>query len=318
MKVYFKIQLMILLILITGCTTKTYTVTFVDNNQELASIEIKKGDNIKDIDKPTKEGYIFFTWLKDGEEYNAETPITEDVTLTASWIEEPRLPNTYKVTFDFGTFKKTQTVMAGEKATEPKETPIKEKHKFIGWYLGNELYDFNKKVTSDIEITAKFEKNRILINYDLSGANGTVQVEIEKNTIPSKPKNPTKFGYTFTGWTIDGKAYNFNTPLNKDTTIKANFTANVYVKVTFDTSGGNSIPSQILISGSKLSTLPTPVKEGYTFKYWQLYEEQFSINTPITKNITLLAVYEKNELEELPQEEAQEEITEEESNDDNT
>ena len=52
--------------LITGCKAKTYTVTFIDSKTELARIEVKKGDTLKDINTPTKEGYLFLNWLKDG------------------------------------------------------------------------------------------------------------------------------------------------------------------------------------------------------------------------------------------------------------
>ena len=52
--------LIILILLLTGCKTKTYTVSFDTNGGSLLnSILIKRGDTIKDIEKPTKEGYIF-------------------------------------------------------------------------------------------------------------------------------------------------------------------------------------------------------------------------------------------------------------------
>ena len=165
--------LLIGILFLTSCKTKTYTVTFVDNSTELASITVKKGDTIKDIDKPTKEGYLFLNWLKDGLEYDLSTPVNEDITLTASWVTEPTPLNMHTVTFDFGTFQKTKTVFDGELVIEPKEKPIKDKYKFIGWYNNNELYDFNTPVTSDLTIKARFEKNRITIKYDLNGGIGT-------------------------------------------------------------------------------------------------------------------------------------------------
>ena len=287
--------LTIIILLLTSCKTKTYTVTFVDNNQELSNIVVKKGDNLKDIDIPKKEGYIFLNWLKDGLDYDMSSPINEDIILTATWVEEPNSPNTHTVTFDFGTFKKTQTVFNGELASEPKETPVKEKYTFLGWYYNNKLFDFNTPINEDIAIIAKFEKNRIIINYDLNGGSGTIEVEIDKGTIPTVPKTPTRFGYTFTNWTINGKKYSFDSPLYEDTTIKANYEANVYVRVSFNTDGGNTIQSQMLILGESLKSLPTPQKEGYTFKYWSYKDEEFNINTKITTDITLVAIYEPNE-----------------------
>ena len=38
--------------------------------------------------------------------------------------------------------------------------------------------------------------------------------------------------------------------------------------VSFDTDGGNKIPDQIAITGNTYGNLPTPTREGYTFKGW--------------------------------------------------
>lgn len=286
--------LTIIVLLLTSCKTKTYTVTFVDDNKELSNIVVKKGDNIEEIDVPEKEGYIFLNWLKDGLDYDTSTPITEDITLTATWVEEPDIPITHKVTFDFGTFKKTQTIIDGELATEPKEIPKKEKYTFIGWYYNDELYDFNTKVDKDITVLAKYEKTRLTINYDLDGGSGTIKVEIDKGTIPEIPKTPNKFGYTFKYWTLNNEEYKFDTPLYEDTTIKAIYEANTYVRVSFNTSGGNTISSKMLIQGDTLKELPTPKKEGFIFKYWSYNDKEFDINTKIENDITLIAIYEKD------------------------
>ncbi len=287
--------LLVILLLLTSCKGKTYKVTLMDEEKVISEITVKKNDNIKDIPDPKKEGYIFMNWQKDGLDYNKEKPIKKDITLTAVWVKEPELPTTYTVTFDFGSFKKTQTVEKGKTVSEPKEAPKKERYKFLGWYLGDKLYDFNTKVEKDITITAKFEKTRIKINYDLNGGTGTLEVEIDKGKIPITPKMPMRFGYVFTYWSINNKKYNFDTPLYEDTTIKANYEATVYVRVTFNTDGGNTIDSQMLVAGDTLKKLPTPEKEGHTFKYWSYNGEVFDINTVITKDTTLIAVYESNE-----------------------
>ncbi len=289
-----KLSLIIItLLLLTSCKANTYTVTFVDNNETILTANVKKGENLSNIEKPTKDGYIFLGWLKDGFDYNMDNPINEDMTLEASWVETPNPIKTYTISFNFGNEIRTISVKEGEKVTKPKAIPKKEKHKFIGWYDGDTLYDFNSPVTKDFVLTAKFEKSRLTIKYDLDGGTGTIEVEIEKGTIPDKPKNPSKFGYTFTNWTINNETYNFDKPLDSDTTIKANYEANVYYKVTFDTVGGNEINSQMIISGNKLETIPTPTKEGYTFLYWEYNGEEFNKDMEITEDIILIAKYEE-------------------------
>ena len=291
----YVILFILLTLFITGCKGKTYTVTFVDDDMVLASVSVKKGNNLKNVDVPKKDGFIFVSWLKDGMDYDVNSPITEDITLNASWTSLPSLVNNHTVTFNIDGVLKTQTVDDGDKAIKPSKDPVKEKYIFLGWFVGDDEYNFDTPVIKDIVIVAKFKKNRINITYDLNGGTGsTVSTEIDKNSIPEKPKTPTKFGYNFITWSLDGKPYNFDFPLTQDTTIKAVWEATVYVKVSFDSDGGDSIPSVMLSTGSSLSKLPTPVKDGYTFKYWSYNGIEFDINTKVNEDIILLAVYEEN------------------------
>ena len=289
-----KIVLMIFLLCLTSCSDKTYTVTLMSDGVEINKVIVKAGDNIANIKKPTKEGYLFVSWQIEDHDYDDNASIKEDITLNASWTKIPEGPKTHTVTFNFGSYIKNQTVNDDELVEKPKEDPTLEKHTFLGWYDGEELYDFNTKVTKDIVLVAKFKKNRVIINYDLNGGSGsTIEVEIDKGDIPDKPKDPTKFGYKFIGWILGGQPYNFDFPINDDTTIKANYVAIEYVKVVFDTDGGNIIKSEMIEVDTTLNTLPTPQKDNYTFKYWSYNGEKFDINTKITKDITLLAIYEE-------------------------
>lgn len=290
-----KCLIFILLLLLTGCKDKTYTVTFTDNYSKLSSIEIKKGDSLKNIDKPIKEGYLFLNWVKDGREYNINDPIYEDITLEASWMPIPKVTKTYQVIFKYGNEEKSMSVKEGEKVSKPSLSFKEDKYKFSGWYLDNELYDFDSIVKSDLVLNAKFEKIFITINYDLDGGSGIKGSNIEKGSIPKKPDNPNKFGYSFTKWTIDDNEYNFDYPIEDDVIIKANYVANVYFSVMFDTDGGSNIPSKIVLSGDVIDSLDIPKKDGYTFLYWSLDDKKFDINTKIDKDITLVAIYRKND-----------------------
>ncbi len=64
--------------------------------------------------------------------------------------------------------------------------------------------------------------------------------------------------------------------------------------VNFNTDGGSFIEAVVVEGdGQKISKPEDPVKEGYVFKEWQLDGQPYDFNTPLTKNITLKAVYEK-------------------------
>lgn len=291
MKKYLTL-IIISVMLLTGCHTKTYTVTFNIDNDNIQKVSVSKGDYLSDVEVPSKEGYIFVSWLKDGREYELPAKVEEDLDLTAYWIKEPEIINKYTVTFDFGDYQKTKTAEEGKNIDKPMD-PMKENYNFLGWYYQDELYDFSKPVNNNITLTAKYQKVRFKITFDLDGGSGIKETEVNYGEVIPKPKNPTKFGYDFSGWIINDSEYDFNTPIYEDTTLKATWIAKEYYKVTFDTDGGTKIASEIIFKGDKIKNSKIPVKEGYTFIYWSLDGEEFDMTTEITKNIKLKAIYEK-------------------------
>ena len=287
-----KIIIILLCLILTGCKTKTYTVTFDTLGGEvMESITIQEGESIKDIEEPKKEGYLFVSWLKDGLEYNTESPVTEDINLTANWVEQPTILETYNITFVIDGKTDKTTVKENEMITKPKD-PIKENYLFLGWYVGDELYDFNSKVTKDIILTAKFELNQVTITYDLDGGFGLAIETIPKYTTLSIPEPPTKIGYKFVKWTLNGKDFSFSTKISEDITLKAIWEKIEYVTITYDTDGGEIIKPTTIERYSKLNNLPTPKKEGYIFKEWQLNNTTFDSDAPIDSDIILKAIYE--------------------------
>ena len=62
--------------------------------------------------------------------------------------------------------------------------------------------------------------------------------------------------------------------------------------ISFNTNGGNAINSIVLNEGETVVELPTPIKDKYIFKEWQLNGKTFHSDTPITSNVTLEATYE--------------------------
>ena len=65
-----------------------------------------------------------------------------------------------------------------------------------------------------------------------------------------------------------------------------------YVTITFDSDGGTIYKNNQIEKNSKITSLPTPVKEGYQFVEWQYNNQTFNIDTTIEENITLKAIYE--------------------------
>ena len=116
---------------------------------------------------------------------------------------------------------------------------------------------------------------------------------VKPNGTATAPTAPTKEGY-IVEWQLDGEKYDFSKKVEKNITLVAvgrqNYT------VTFDAKGGKPIPDAQKVVKDGTATAPTdPTKKGYTFVEWQLDGAKYDFGTPVTRNITLEAVWKKKE-----------------------
>lgn len=68
--------------------------------------------------------------------------------------------------------------------------------------------------------------NKYLITFDTAGGTSINGEYVEEGKTIIKPSNPTKNGYTFKEWTLNGKTYDFSTPITSDIILVANWTKN--------------------------------------------------------------------------------------------
>lgn len=73
------------------------------------------------------------------------------------------------------------------------------------------------------DISSALEENKILYNieFDTNGGNEIITQTVEKGKLATQPTTPTKNGYKFIEWQLDGKAFDFNTEITSDITLKA-------------------------------------------------------------------------------------------------
>ena len=167
-------------------------------------------------------------------------------------------------------------------AKEP-QTPEKEGYFLDGWYLDNHKYDFNTKVTSNITLKAKWieDKNvkKYIVTFNSDGGSNVASQNIIEGKTVSKPTNPTKNGYRFVEWQLNGKSYNFNSKVTSNITLKAVWQQVITYTVSFNTNGGTSYQIQTIENGGKATNPGSPTREGYVFTGWD-----YDFNTPITAN----------------------------------
>ena len=154
----------------TGEIGVFHTVTYVVDNDEEAVL-VKENGMATDKEAPVKEGLTFIGWYNGDKEYDFNTPVTANLTLTAKY-------EVTKYTVSFSDGIESQSVEHGKTVIKPAD-PVKEGYTFVGWYHGDEEYDFNTPVTANLTLTAKFEKNE-------------APVEPEKPTDEDKPNEPEK------------------------------------------------------------------------------------------------------------------------------
>ena len=105
------------------------------------------------------------------------------------------------VTYNVHGQEQTVVVPYDEKTTAPSAPDIPG-YNFVGWYIGNEEFDFtNTNIDEDTDITAKLELIPYTITVDLDGGTGTASYNYNVETETFDITIPEKTGYTFAGWT---------------------------------------------------------------------------------------------------------------------
>ena len=233
-------------VVVTGTfTINSYTLTYMVDGVEYKTASVKYGSSITAEAAPTKEGYTFSGW--------SDIPATmpaHDVTVTGTFTI-----NSYTLTYMVdGKEYKTTSVKYG--STIIAETaPAKEGYTFSGWS------EIPKTMPAhDVTVTGTFTINKYKVTFVVDGqVYGTTEIEYgaDVNLIGE----PTKEGYTFSGW--------LNLPEDMpahDITVTGTFTVNQY-KVTFKY--GRNVLTTIEVDYGAVIPLPESLNsERYTLIEW--------------------------------------------------
>lgn len=137
-----------------------YTVTFNSKGgSEVEKQVVKVGKTVEEPEDPSRDGYDFMEWQFNGKKFDFATKIKRNTTLIAKWtkvIDPEDVYYTVKFNSSGGSNVDDQSIVAGKTVTKP-TNPVKEGYTFEGWYSGDSKYDFSKKITQNIELTAKWK-----------------------------------------------------------------------------------------------------------------------------------------------------------------
>ena len=141
-----------------------------------------------------------------------------------------------------------------------------------------------------ILISSIYYKDKYSVNFETGCEDAILTQFVEKDGTVKEPIEPTKEGYIFKEWQLDGVAFDFNTKLDKDIILSAEWIKEEYVTVNFSTDTLEEFEEIKLLKGNTINELPISEKEGYEFLGWYLDDELYE-NQEINSDVVLVAKY---------------------------
>lgn len=311
-------------VLTSDTSKKVYQVTFKDSGSTFATDYANSGDTATKPTDPTQTGYTFGGWYSDenlGQEWNFDTPITEDIPLYAKWTV-----CTYTVTFDTngGTINSGNITeyTYGEGAKLPTDV-TRPGYTFGGWYensnfSGEPVKEISKTDTGNKTYYAKWlSANAGVSSVTVNGVTATLNDTTFTVTLPAGSSLPTAdeiqiipaTGADITAGptTNDGSANWTFTVTAEDGTTTATYTIQVTIAlqptytVTVSANpaeGGTVSGGGEATEGTEVTVTATPAS-GYHFVRWTENDTTVSTDTSYTFNLeanrTLIAVFEQDQ-----------------------
>lgn len=183
---------------------------------------------------PARTGYQFQSWntVKDGSGTTVSdtTPISalpsgQNVRLYAQWVKA------FTVAFDTGggSSVASQTIALNGTVTRPAD-PTRPKYSFTGWFSDAGLstpYNFSDPVTGDFTLYAGWKASggttsSYTVRFNTVGGSQVAAQSVGRNGTLQKPADPTRAGYTFTGWYTEDTCtnlYDFSRRVTGDFTL---------------------------------------------------------------------------------------------------
>ena len=197
----------------TTAKPKSFKVTFDSKEgSPVDPIEVECNKELTLPENPTKEGYIFVSWVDKN-----ETPILddallacEDITLYANWQEKDAAKKYYTVKFDSkgGSNVNSIQVECNTKLKLPTKKPTRTGYEFVSWAdkNGKVILDGALLSCENITLYANWkkvdgtEKKYMTITFDSKGGSSVSSMKVECDKALSTLPTPTRKGYSFIAW----------------------------------------------------------------------------------------------------------------------
>lgn len=179
-------------------TIETFVVRFdSDGGTTISNQVIEKDKKVEKPSDPVKEGYTFKGWLLNDELYDFEKNVDGNIELKALWekIEEEKKTNNNNNT-------------NGNNNNTNNNTNT-----------NNNNTNSNTNTNNNANTTPTVKKYTVTFNSN--GGTDVGSQTIESGKTASRPSNPSRGGYDFIEWQLNGNTFNFNSPINSNITLTA-------------------------------------------------------------------------------------------------
>lgn len=289
-------------------TAKTYTIDYRNMNglSNPNPTSYTYGETVTLQSPPSRTGYTFGGWYADWS--CTGSPVTEisatdtgDKTFYAGWRA-----NTYTVSFDANdggvTVNPDSKTVTYEYQYGTLPTLTRIGYTFDGWYTsqtGGEKVTASTKVqiTADQTLCAHWSINSYTITLKYGDGRADSTITQNYGTAITRPENPTRTGYNFTGWDKDIP----DTMPAENLTITALWQISSYI-VTFDPNGGTLTGSKTMTVtyGDRYGDMPKvmPPNETLALRGWNTKQNGsgdyvwLNDKVQITEDTTLYAQWE--------------------------
>ncbi len=290
--------------LVAQWTAKTCTVTIeVNGGNELTNNTVTATyGEVLVLPTVTRTGYTFAGWKLNGEDFDSNSAWNledETATLVAQWTAKT-CTVTIEVNAGNELTNNTETATYGEVLVLPQVT--KTGYSLVGWKLNGEDFDATKPWTNDDNATlvAQWAEKTCTITLDVNYGDALTDntVNAAYGQVVAGLPTPTKTGYTFAGWKLNGEDFDSNSAWNLEdetATLVAQWTIKTYT-ITFDANGGDALTESTFTATYDAAPfaqgeVPAPTRTNYVFAGWTYNGEPIDLtaNWLIDSEITVVA-----------------------------
>lgn len=171
------------------------------------------------------------------------------------------------------------SVSKGAKAAKPTD-PTQTGLVFKGWFTDEDLteaFDWNTAITENVTLYAKWEAQKLTIEFETNGGSAVEDAEFNYGSRLSTSlfsNRPTKTGYVFDGWYLDE---DLEEPIDFTVNVTEGFTAYAKWKpraytITFDENYEGGLVRTVNVNYTEKLAMPSntlyPIRTGYFFAGW--------------------------------------------------